>query len=98
MWIKGTEGLFNSTGYRSFVAEHYEADGPQDPAFSVVCGFRLGASRQGRGKDKGEDPGDVICRYEGEDCVMRAKEALSKISTHLDGRAFSKVCDLTSRY
>jgi hypothetical protein len=38
MWIKSKEGLFNSTAYRSIVAEHFQPEGPGDKLMSVVVG------------------------------------------------------------
>lgn len=100
MWIKGTEGLFNSTGYRSFVAEHFEAGGPGEPAYSTVTAYRLGGRKRGRDFDPEEDPFDVVSVYEGLDHENRAENDIDKIRDYLSGHGslISKVCDLGSPF
>jgi hypothetical protein len=92
MWIKSKEGLFNSTAYRSIVAEHFRAEGPGDKPMSVVVGHFLGQKKRDTGANTESDPFDVIATYEGEACSFRADHAIKQISTHLGWH--SKQCDI----
>jgi hypothetical protein len=63
MWIKSKAGLFNSTAYRSIVAEHFQPEGPGDKPMSVVVGHFLGRKKRDTGANTESDPFDVIAYF-----------------------------------
>jgi hypothetical protein len=92
MWIKSKEGLFNSSGYRSIVAEHFASEGLGDKPMSVVVGRLLGGKKRDKGADPEPDPFEMIAIYEGKGCIHRANQAVEWISSNLGQR--SSQCDV----
>ncbi len=92
MWIKSREGIFNTTAYRSIVAEHLKPEGPRGKSVSVVVGHFLGRMKRDAVAATESDPFDVIAIFEGDGCARRADQAIERISTNLGWH--SKQCNV----